>query len=52
MTDNGRSKEVLRALSDIAKESSLSINELRVILALERICGESRNSYNSFSLQF
>lgn len=32
-----RSKEVLRALSQISKQSALSINELRVILALERV---------------
>ncbi len=32
-----KSKEVLRELAKLAKESALSINELRVILALERI---------------
>ncbi len=32
-----RSKEVLHALAKRAKESALSINELRVVLALERV---------------
>jgi hypothetical protein len=37
MTMSERSKEVLRALAKLAKESTLSINELRVVLALERV---------------
>lgn len=32
-----RSKEVLRALTKLSKTSALSINELRVVLALERL---------------
>ena len=32
-----KSKEVLRALARLTKESALSINELRVVLALERV---------------
>ena len=32
-----RSKEVLRALARLAKESALSINEIRIVLALERV---------------
>ena len=37
MTESDKSQEVLRALSALAKSSRLSINELRIILALERI---------------
>lgn len=37
MTASDKSHEVLRALSALAKSSRLSINELRIVLALERI---------------
>jgi hypothetical protein len=37
MSLSERSKEVLRALAKLAKTSALSINELRVVLALERL---------------
>ena len=37
MTMSDKSKEALRALAKLAKTSKLSINELRVILALERV---------------
>lgn len=37
MTSSERSKEVLRALAKLSKVSAFSINELRVVLALERV---------------
>ena len=37
MTKDEKSKEVLQALGELAKVSALSINELRVVLALERV---------------
>ena len=37
MTVSEKSKEVLRALAKLSKVSALSINEMRVVLALERV---------------
>lgn len=37
MTMSEKSKEVLGALARLSKVSALSINELRVVLALERL---------------
>jgi hypothetical protein len=37
MTLSEKSKEVLRALTRLSQDSALSLNELRVVLALERI---------------
>lgn len=37
MTGDDKSKEVLKALSALAKTSELSVNELRIVLALERL---------------
>lgn len=37
MSSNEKRKEVLRELKKLSQSSPLSINELRVILALERI---------------
>jgi hypothetical protein len=37
MTQDDKSRYILRELSRLAKVSTLSINELRVVLALERV---------------
>jgi len=37
VSDNGKTKLVLRRVARLAKTSSLSINELRIVVALERI---------------
>jgi hypothetical protein len=37
MTQGDKSKHILRELSRLAKVSTLSLNELRVVLALERV---------------
>jgi hypothetical protein len=37
MTLTEKSRSVLRALAKLSKESTLSLNELRVVIALERI---------------
>jgi hypothetical protein len=37
MSQDDKSRLILRALARLVKESALSINELRVVLALERV---------------
>lgn len=37
MSQEDKSRQILRALARLVKESALSINELRVVLALERV---------------